>query len=122
MPVPVDLNKLCAAAKYDIVKKAAYDKLAEKVSNIDISRFVVKTKYDTDKSDLENKIPHTSRLVKKADYNTKITKTENRRLSISGLAINSALTAVEDKIPNINSLVKNKQIITQKLLKLEKTT
>ena len=122
MPVPVDLNKLRAAAKYDIVKKAAYDKLAEKVSNIDISRFVVKTKFDTDKSDLENKIPHTSRLVKNADYNTKITKTENRILSISGLVINSALTAVEDKIPNINSLVKNNQIITQKLLKLEKTT
>ena len=122
MTVPVDLNKLCAAAKYDIVKKAAYDKLAEKVSNIDISRFVVKTKYDTDKSDLENKIPHTSRIVKNADYNTKITKTENRILSISGLAINSALTAVEDKIPNINSLVKNNQIIAQKLLKLEKTT
>ena len=30
-----------------------YDKLVAKVNNIDSSRFVLKTKYDTDKSDLE---------------------------------------------------------------------
>ena len=30
-----------------------YDKLVTKVNNIDSSRFVLKTKYDTDKSDLE---------------------------------------------------------------------
>ena len=50
--------------------------------------------------------------------------------NISGLATNSALTAVENKIPNIGGLIKNKQtnkqtnkkrqIITQKLLKLKK--
>ena len=33
-----------------------YDKLAGKVNNIDTSEFVLKTKYDTDKSDLEKKI------------------------------------------------------------------
>ena len=33
-----------------------YDKLAGKVNNIDTSGFVLKTKYDTDKSDLEKKI------------------------------------------------------------------
>ena len=49
-----------------------YDKLVAKVSNIDTSGFVVKTKYDTDKSSLEKKIndadkniPSTSGLVKK---------------------------------------------------------
>ena len=42
--------------------------------------------------------------------------------SIRGLATNSALTSVEDKIPNINSLVKKKkQIMTQKLVKLKQT-
>ena len=30
-----------------------YDELVPKVNNIDTSRFVLKTKYDTDKSDLE---------------------------------------------------------------------
>ena len=33
-----------------------YDKLAGKVNNIDTSEFVLKTKYYTDKSDLEKKI------------------------------------------------------------------
>ena len=33
-----------------------YDKLVVKVNNIDKSRFVLKTKYDTDNSDIEKKI------------------------------------------------------------------
>ena len=48
-----------------------YDKLTAKVNNIDTSRFVLKAKYDTDKSELENKIPHTSGLIKKTDYDAK---------------------------------------------------
>ena len=42
-----------------------YDKLVEKVNNIDTSGFVLKTKYQTDKSELEKKITDTSVLVKK---------------------------------------------------------
>ena len=41
-------------SKNDIVKKAVYDKLATKVNNIDISDFILKTKYHTDKTELEN--------------------------------------------------------------------
>ena len=37
-------------------KKTVYYKLVAKVNNIDTSGFVLKTKYDTDKSDLEKKI------------------------------------------------------------------
>ena len=75
--------------------------------------FVLKTKYDTDKKELENRISDTSALVKKTDYNTKITQNEGKIPSISGLATNAALTTVENKTPNISSLVK-KQIIIQK--------
>ena len=42
-----------------------YDKLVVKVDNIDTSDFVLKTKYSTDKTELENKIADTSALVKK---------------------------------------------------------
>ena len=42
-----------------------YDKLVAKVNSIDTSRFVLKTKYDTDKVKLENKIPDTNGLDKK---------------------------------------------------------
>ena len=58
-------------------------------------------------------------LLKKTDCNAKITETEGKIPSISGLATNAALTTVENKIPNISSLVK-KQIITQRLLKLKR--
>ena len=36
-----------------------------KVNNIDTSDFVLKTKYNTDKTELEKKIPDVSNLVKK---------------------------------------------------------
>ena len=35
---------------------------------------------DTDKSDLENKLPDTSGLVKKTDYNSKISEIEGKIL------------------------------------------
>ena len=46
-----------------------YDKPFAKVNSIDTGGFVLKTKYDTDKSDLEKEILDTSGLVKKLDYN-----------------------------------------------------
>ena len=36
--------------------KKLYDKLVAKVNSIDTSTFVLKTKYDTDKRELEKKI------------------------------------------------------------------
>ena len=84
-PVPTDLSKLSNVVKNDVVKKDVYDKLVTKVNNINTSGFVLKTKYDTDKSELENKIPDTSGLVKETDYNTKITEIEGKILDISNL-------------------------------------
>ena len=109
VPVPVDLNKLSDVVKNDVIKKAVYDKLVEKVNNIDTSRFVLKIKYQTDQSELDKKNSDVSKLVKKTNYNNKIIEIENKTPSISGLAINAALTAVENKIPNISSLIKKKK-------------
>ena len=54
------------------MKKTVYDKLVTKVNDIGTTGFVLKTKYDTDKSDLEKKIsdaekkiPDASKLVEK---------------------------------------------------------
>ena len=52
VPVPVNLSKLSDVIKNDVVKKTACDKLVAKVNSIDTSAFVLKTKYDTDKSEL----------------------------------------------------------------------
>ena len=61
--------------------------------------------YDTDKSELENKIPDTSGLVKKTDSKAKITEIEGKIPDISNLAIKTALTTVENEIPDVSSLV-----------------
>ena len=52
VPVPVDLSKLSNVVKNEVVKKTAYDKLVTKVNNIDTNVFVLKTKYQTDKTEL----------------------------------------------------------------------
>ena len=51
MPVPVDLSKLSDVVKMMLLKKTVYDKLVAKVNTIDTSGFVLKTKYDADKSE-----------------------------------------------------------------------
>ena len=73
MPIPADLSKLSDVIKNDVVKNV-YDKFVAKVYNIDTSDFVLKTKYNSNKTELENKIPDTSGLLKKTNYNTKITE------------------------------------------------
>ena len=54
------------------------DKLVAKVNNIDTSGFVLKTKYDADKSNLEKKIPDIRELVKKQIIMSKITEVESK--------------------------------------------
>ena len=58
---------------------------------------VLKTNYDTDKSELENKMADTSGLVKKTDYNAKITEIESKIPDVSNLAMKTALTGAEIK-------------------------
>ena len=54
-PIPTDLSKLSNVVKNDVVKKGVDDKLVTKVNNTNTSGVVLKTKYDTGKSELENK-------------------------------------------------------------------
>ena len=113
-PVPVDLSKLSDVVKNDVVKKTVYDKVVAKVNNIDTSDFVLKAKYQTDKTELEKKIPDVADFVKQV----KLTELENKTPDISNLATKAALTAVENKIPDVSNLVK-KQSIRLKLQKLK---
>ena len=102
VPVSVDLSKLSHAVKNDVVRKTAYDKLIEKLNNIDTSDFLLKTNYQTGKTELEKKIPDVTDLVKEA----KLTELENKIPDVSNLATKIALTNVENKIPDVSSLVK----------------
>ena len=69
VPVPVDLSKV-----NDVVKKDVYDKYVAAVNNVDTSDFVLKTKYQKDKTKLEKKIPNVTDFVEKA----KLTELENK--------------------------------------------
>ena len=100
-PVPADLSKLSNVVKNDVVKKTVLNKLAAKVNDIDTIDFTLKTKYQTDKAELEKKIPDMTDFVKK----TKLTELEDKIPDVSSLATKTALTAVENKIPSISSLV-----------------
>ena len=82
--------------KMILLKKTVYDKLAAKVNNIDTSAFVLKTKYQVDKAELEIKIPDVTNFVKK-----------------------TKLTELENKIPDVSSLVKKTNYDT-KINELEK--
>ena len=100
--------------KLTLLKKL-FDKLVAKVNNIDSNDFVLKTKYQTDKTKLEMKIPNVAGFVQTA----KLTELENKIPDVSSLATKTALTAVENKIPSVSSLVKKTDYDT-KISELEK--
>ena len=108
MPVPTDLSKLFNVVQKDVVKKAAYNKLDAKADNIDTNDFALKTKYDTDKAELENKISETSNLATK----TALTTVENKIPNTSNLATKTALTTVENKIPDTSNLATKTALTT----------
>ena len=114
----VDLSKLSNVVRNEVVKKTEYNKLVNKVNNIDTSGFLLKTKYAADNLELEKKIPDisnlatktalstvenkitdTSNLVRKTDYNTKITEIEKK---ITDLNHDKYITT-----PEFNSLATN---------------
>ena len=121
VPVLVDLSKLSDLAKNDVVKKDVYNRLIIKVNNIDTSRFVLKTKCNTDKSELENKIPDISNLARK----TALTAVENKIPSISNLVkktdYDTKVTEIQNK-PNKQILMANYRVLTEKLLPIKQNT
>ena len=106
--VKVDLSNY--ATKADI----------KNISNVDTSRFALKTnlfnsKAEVDKLDI-NKLVSVlvdlsklsdvvkNDLVEETDYNAKITEIENKFPDISNLATKTALATVENKISNVSGL------------------
>ena len=63
---------------------------------------MLKTEYQTDKAELEKKIPNVTDFVKEA----KLTLLENKIPDVNNLATKAALSAVENKIPSVSNLVR----------------
>ena len=76
----------------------------------------MKNKYQTEKIELEKKIPVVTDFVKE----TKLAELEDKIPDATSLATKTALTAVENKIPDVGSLVKKKQFMTQTLVNLKR--
>ena len=53
---------------------------------------------------LADKIPDTSGLVKKTNYDVKIAEIEGTIPDVTNLATKTALNSVENKIPNVSTL------------------
>ena len=79
------MSKLSDVVKNDIAKKTVCDQLVAEVNNIDTSDFVLKAKDQTGKTELGEKIPNVTDLVKK----TKLTELENKIPDVSSLATKS---------------------------------
>ena len=52
-------------------------------------------------------------MVKKTDFNTKVTEIEGKISDVTSLVTKSALTVVENKIPDVSSLVKKTDFNTK---------
>ena len=61
--VPTDLSKLTKEVKKYSIKKKDFNPLKTKVDGIDVNKYVLKTKYDSEVGDLKLKIPDVSGLL-----------------------------------------------------------
>ena len=98
--------------KLDIDKLAPVPVDLSKLSDVVKNDVVKKTDYNAKITEIENKIPDISGLVKKTDYNTKITEIEGKIPDISNLATKTALTTAENKIPDISNLATKTALTT----------
>ena len=99
--VPNDLAKLSDVVKNKVVKKTDYNMLKSKVDGIDVSKYVGRTKYETDGKAIYDKIDAVEKEVTAlTDFVTTARFNHEKNL----LATKTALTTVENKIPDISNL------------------
>ena len=99
--VPDDLSKLSNVVKTDVVKTTEYNALKTKVDGIDTSAFVTRTKITVDTNALDDKI---DKVEKKIPVLTDFITTARFNYEKNLLATKSALTTVENRIPDISNL------------------
>ena len=98
VPFLVDLSKLSDLLKNEVIKKTEFNAKIKEIEDkiLDITNLAVNTTFNAKINEVkgkipsitslatstaltaaENKIPNVSNLVRKADYNTKVSKIEN---------------------------------------------
>ena len=103
----------------DLTIKTGVNNLKSKVDKIDLTKYVLKSNYDTKIGSLELKIPDASELLRVSSFNSKVNELENKiktaenKPDITNLATKSSLTASENKIPDVNDFVKKTDYATE---------
>ena len=92
------MSKFSDVVKSDVAKKTEYDKLLGLVNDIDTSDFVLKTKYNTNKTELVNNIPDTSDLLKKKIIIT--LKLQNQKIKFLKLVVSLKKPIIILKLQN----------------------
>ena len=108
VPVPVDLSNLSDVVKYDVVKK---DICIAKIKNIedkipDITNLTTNASLNAKINEVKGEISSITNLVTTSPLNAKTNAVKAEIPNITNLAATTALTAVENKIPNVSNLVK----------------
>ena len=121
LPKPYEPFKGDIKVKVDISNYATKADI-KNISQVDTSSFALKTnlanlKTEVDKLNIVKLVPVpddlrklsnvvTNYVIKKTDYNAKITEIQNKIPCIRNLATKTALTTVENKIPDTSNFVK----------------
>ena len=86
---------------------------------IDLTKYVKKSDYDTKVGNLELKIPDVRGKLNTSHFNSKVSELENKiktaelKPDITNLATKSSVTAVKNKIPDVNGFVKKTDYATE---------
>ena len=110
VPVPGDLAKLSNVVKNDIVTKTEYNTLKTKVDGIGTDDYVLKTKYDGEIGHLKLKIPDIRGLVQSSTLNSKLTELENKIPDVKILTSKTEFISVENKLPDVKNLVSKTEL------------
>ena len=84
-----------------------------------MTKYVLKSNYDTKTGNLELKIPNVSGLLQTSSFNSKVNELENKiktaesKPDTTNLVRKSSITAVENKIPDVNGFVKKRDYATE---------
>ena len=103
----------------DLLLKKSIASLKITVDEIDLIKYVLKSNYDTKFGNLELKITDISGLFQVSSFNSKVNeleteiKTAESKPNINNLATKSSLTAVENKISDVNSFIKKNDYATE---------
>ena len=95
-----DIKNIMQVNTSGFALKSNLDNLKTEVDKLDIDKL---KPLPDDVSKLSNVVAN--EVIKKTDYNNKITEIEGKIPDISNLATKTALTIVENKVPNISGLV-----------------